>query len=109
MKARIRLSGEIVDVIEYHDESEPIFQYREHKLYGSNKKFQRRELQFIDENDWDTFQNETSAKMLTGMVSAEVAKKGADIDIEEETIKKFSIAAVKYTNGLINELKKKYR
>lgn len=41
------------------------------------------------------------------MISAEVAKKGADIDIEEETIKKFAIAAVKYTNGLINELKKK--
>ena len=109
MKARERLSGYIVDVIEYHDEAEPMFQYREHKLYGTNKKYKRSELEFIDENDWDNFLKETSGHMLAQMISTEVAKKGDNIDIEEEPIKKFAIAAVKYTNGLINELKKKYR
>lgn len=109
MKARVRLSGDIVDVMEYHDEAEPMFQYKEHKDYGTNLKFNRNELQFIDENDWDTFLKETSAKILTGMISAKVSNQNYEVDLEEETIRKFATMSVKYTSALIDELKKKYR
>lgn len=99
MRAKIKKTGEIVDVVIYVTPNEQGFQYKVPDGRDRWRLYREDELDFEDLTDWNAFRRETAKEVLSRII---VVEDGVYPDPDEA-----AGMAVVYTDTLIELLKQK--
>ena len=99
MKARIKGTGEIIDVYwSSYNVSTDISSYKEKGCNGRGKEWSEKELSFTDTIDWEQRRYE---------IAKETFSSSAYLFLDQMTPKESAKIAIEYADALINELKNK--
>ena len=101
MRAKIKATGEVIDLVAYDSTGKYVTFINHDGQEETRPLYYYEDIEYIPESsfDWDTFRNETAAKILTALLSNSRNEDSYSISVN-------IINAINVSDMLIEELKK---